>query len=178
VITVYYRHYPRRVRAPDSAAFQRRAIATHLGPTPWCYARMPRGKPYVRHDGGVLRLSVSHSADLVVVACAEQPCGIDVERQRRLPFSEDLAPFLHPEEVRHLRAHPDDLLRLFAAKECHLKLLGCGIAAPTGTVSVLARVGRPRLGVMPLDAFPGYVCYVGSAGSIADPHRDVALVAL
>lgn len=178
MITVYYQYYPTRVGAQDSSTFQRRAIATHLGSTQWSYARMPRGKPYVRYDGGSLRMSVSHSANLVVVACSEQPCGIDIERQRPLPFSEDLAPFLHPEEIRYLRHHPDDLLGLFTAKECHLKLLGCGIAAPTQTVSVLARLGRPRLGVTSLDAFAGYVCYVGSAGLIEDPHRDVHLVAL
>lgn len=178
MITVYYRYYPKRVEACESSTFQHHVIATHLGSTQWSYARMPRGKPFVRHNKKSLCLSVSHSANLVVVACSERPCGIDVERQRRLPFYEDLAPFLHPEEIRYLRQHPDEMLALFTAKECHLKLLGCGIAEDTHTVSVLARVDRPRLGVRSLDAFPGYVCYVGSAGLIADPHRDVGLVAI
>ncbi len=83
------------------------------------------GKPLL--VDGSCHFSLSHSGPWVVCATADSPVGVDVELPR---CSAAVAQrFFHPEEVA-LADDPDQLCRLWTAKEAFVKALGVGITIP------------------------------------------------
>ncbi|MFD1832879.1 4'-phosphopantetheinyl transferase family protein [Streptomyces desertarenae] len=91
----------------------------------------PSGRPVLL--GGGAHFSLSHSRDVVFVACASTPVGVDVEAA---PVPEVMArskDFFHPDESAELAALPEcrraaAFARLWARKEACLKGTGAGLA--------------------------------------------------
>jgi 4'-phosphopantetheinyl transferase len=155
----------------------------------------PHGKPVLR--GGDLEFSVSHSGDLVAVAVATAPVGVDVEQldgRPREPGGNDLAALgrtvLAEEERAALAAvDPAGQARAFLVawtrKEAVTKARGDGLRVPFGEVVVAADPAVPRLTAWPypqdprsvslldLDPAPGYVAALAVIGRChAAPARD------
>jgi len=139
----------------------------------------PHGKPAVR--GGELEFSVAHSGDLVAVAVATAPVGVDVEQLEERPRKlgggdpDALARLVLAEEERAALAsvHPAGRARAFLVawtrKEAVTKAKGDGLRVPFSEVVVATHAGQSRLVGWPypqdprsvslfdLDTEPGYV---------------------
>ena len=146
----------------------------------------PHGKPAVRL--GDLEFSVAHSGDLVAVAVATAPVGVDVEQLEGRPHElggGDPAPLarlvLAAEEQAALAALPaSDRARAFLVawtrKEAVTKAKGDGLRVRFGAVVVAADTAAPRLVAWPypedprsvslhdLDTEPGYVAALAVLG--------------
>jgi 4'-phosphopantetheinyl transferase len=146
----------------------------------------PHGKPAVR--GGDLEFSVAHSGDLVAVAVAAAPVGVDVEqlegRPRELGHGDPatLARVVFAaEEQAALAAVPASgqaraFLVAWTRKEAVTKAKGDGLRVPLGTVVVAPDAAAPRLVAWPypqdprsvslhdLDTEPGYVAALAVLG--------------
>lgn len=96
-----------------------------------------------RADGGpVPHLSISRTPDLVVVALADVPVGVDVERAGSA--DDGLAGVaLAAGEV--VAAGPDGVLRTWVRKEAVLKAAGTGLAVDPRTLTVSDATGRPHV---------------------------------
>jgi len=152
----------------------------------------PHGKPVVEGgvvEGGVVEHSVAHSGDLVTVAVARAPVGIDVEQLdgRPHPLGGDGDPealariVLSAAERAVLAAVPPAgraraFLVAWTRKEAVTKATGDGLRAAFSDVVVAADAGAPRLvswpyersvhsvSLLDLDAGPGYVAALAVIG--------------
>jgi 4'-phosphopantetheinyl transferase len=156
----------------------------------------PHGKPVIKGGGGVEH-SVAHSGDLVAVAVATAPVGVDVEqlegRARRLGGGdpEALARLVLADDERAALAavHPSGRSRAFLVawtrKEAVTKAKGDGLRVPFSGVVVTAAAAAPRLVTWPypdspesvslldLDADDGYVAALAVLGRCdAVPGRN------
>lgn len=134
-------------------------------PCPGCGG--PHGRPAV--PGVPLHFSLSHAGDAVLVAFADSPVGVDVERRPEPALASqvasELAQVLHPAERAELSALPADerpaaVARCWSRKEAYLKGVGIGL----GGNPALAYVGTgaipsapPGWTVTDVPGFPGYV---------------------
>ena len=110
----------------------------------------PHGPPRLR-DGPLF--SISHSGERVVLAVADVPVGVDVEKlDRRLDPTRLAKRMLLPEERARI-ATPDDFLRTWTRKEALVKATGEG-------VFVLPRADPPGATFAGLDVGDGYVAAV------------------
>lgn len=163
----------------------------------------PHGKPAVR-DITALEHSVAHSGDLVAVAVAGNPVGVDVEQLdgRPHPLGGDGDPealgrlVLSAAEQAALAAIPSSgraraFLAAWTRKEAVTKATGDGLRAAFSEVVVAADAGPPRLVSWPyprdprevtlldLDAAPGYVAALAVLGrcTAVTPRDGSALLA-
>ena len=144
------------------------------------------GKPVLR--GGDVEFSVSHSGDLVAVAVAAAPVGVDVEQleDRSRPLGggdpEKLARVVlaEPERAALAAVQPAARARAFLVawtrKEAVTKARGDGLRVPFREVVVTAAAAAPRLLAWPypqepsrvslldLDPEPGYVAALAVLG--------------
>jgi 4'-phosphopantetheinyl transferase len=189
-----YRREADRERFLVGCALAKTAIATYTGqrPAEVSFGRTcprcgaPHGKPSI--DGGGLEHSVAHSGDLVAVAVAGAPVGVDVEqldgrpRQPGNGDAEALARMVLADGERAVlaAADPADRARAFLVawtrKEAVTKAKGDGLRVPFGDVVVAAGTGAPRLVAWPypqapetvslfdLDAEAGYVAALAVLG--------------
>jgi 4'-phosphopantetheinyl transferase len=87
------------------------------------------GRPAVA--GHPLHFSLSHGGDLVLVAVAGTPVGVDVEAVPDEQVAVDLSTRLHPGEQREIAAAPDlrtAFARMWTRKEAYLKGIGTGLS--------------------------------------------------
>ena len=87
------------------------------------------GRPAVA--GHPLHFSLSHGGDLVLVAVAGVPVGVDVEAVPDEQVAADLSARLHPEEQREIAAAADlrtAFARMWTRKEAYLKGIGTGLS--------------------------------------------------
>src|SRR5260370_39039848 len=147
----------------------------------------PHGKPAVR--GGGPEFSVSHSGDLVAVAVATAPVGVDVEqldgRARELGGGDPvtLARMVLAEEERAALAavDPEGRARAFLVawtrKEAVTKAQGDGVRVPVGAVVVAADLAVPRVTAWPYPQDPRSVSLLcldpgpGDAAGLAGTGR-------
>lgn len=117
----------------------RRLLGAYLGtepgeitvgrePCPLCGG--PHGRPAVPGSG--LHFSLSHSGELVLLAFAATPVGIDVEGPHDLAAVQDVSTSLHPCEQAELAAlgpagRVSAFLRCWTRKEAYLKGTGEGL---------------------------------------------------
>jgi 4'-phosphopantetheinyl transferase len=143
----------------------------------------PHGKPAV---AGGPEFSVAHSGDLIAVAVARDPVGVDVEqldgRARPHGDPDGLARLVlaEPERAALAGVEPAARARAFLVawtrKEAVTKATGDGVRAPFTQVIVAATPGPPRVTSWPypqapqsvslfdLDAGPGYVAALAVLG--------------
>ena len=146
----------------------------------------PHGKPAVQHGG--LEFSVAHSGDLVAVAVATAPVGVDVEqlegRPRELGGGDPAAlarvVFAAEEQAALAAVAASGRARAFLVawtrKEAVTKAKGDGLRVPFGAVVVAPATAAPRLVAWPypqdprsvslhdLDTEPGYVAALAVLG--------------
>ena len=124
----------------------------------------PHGKPAVR--GGDLEFSVAHSGDLVAVAVATAPVGVDVEQLEERPRElgggdpDTLARLVLADEERAALAsvHPSGRAHAFLVawtrKEAVTKAKGDGLRVPFTEVVVATHAGQCPAGGVALPAGP------------------------
>lgn len=87
-----------------------------------------------------MHVSVSHTSDLAVVAVANHPVGVDIERldRERLPPAPTWMTSSEAQTIDTLAAtdHARALVRLWTAKEAASKALGLGLLAPMRAIRV------------------------------------------
>jgi len=168
-----YRRDADRERFLAGCALAKMAIADYSGQRPGDVSfdrtcrncGRPHGKPALR--GGRLELSVAHSGDLVAVAVAAAPVGVDVEQLegRTRPLGGDGDPdalarlTLADTERAALAAVPPPgraraFLVAWTRKEAVTKATGDGLRAAFRDVIVAADHGRPRLVAWPYPQTP------------------------
>jgi 4'-phosphopantetheinyl transferase len=130
------------------------------------FERDERGKPRLRAGKGI-EFNLSHSQNLLLVAVAERPVGVDVEavrpRRNLLRLAER---FLEPSEAATVSEAPEaERERLFhrawTRHEARLKCLG---AAPN-LQSAAAEVADPRPAVENVEVAPAYAAAVAVLGT-------------
>jgi 4'-phosphopantetheinyl transferase len=134
------------------------------------------GRPVVLGAGIPTFVSIAHSGRYVVVAVADRPVGVDVERLPSLPLHPRLAARLcSPTELERLEPlggadRERGILAVWARKEAYGKALGVGLDFPWR--SVTAGPAGSRLSgvagtwqVVDLDVDPGYVAAVVAEGA-------------
>jgi 4'-phosphopantetheinyl transferase len=163
----------------------------------------PHGKP--RAAGGGPQHSVTHSGDLVAVAVARAPVGVDVEQfdGRRRPVGghdpDALARLVFSGAERAVLATADpavrarDFLVAWTRKEAVTKATGDGLRVAFSTVVVAADAGPPRVvswpypqppdsvSLLDLDAGPGYVvalAVIGPCRAVRDRDGSALLAAV
>ena len=141
----------------------------------------PHGKPVI-NGGGDVEHSVAHSGDLVAVAVARAPVGVDVEQLDSRAYQlgggdpEALARLVLADAERAALAavHPSARSRAFLVawtrKEAVTKAKGDGLRVPFGSVVVAAAAGAPRLVAWPYPQAPQSV-------SLLDLDTDAGYVA-
>ena len=190
-----YRRDEDRERFLTGCALAKTALARYTGQRPadvrfdrTCgQCGKPHGKPIM--VGGAVRHSVAHSGDLVAVAVARAPVGVDVEQLdgRPHPLGGDGDPealarlVLSAAEQATLAAVPPSgraraFLVAWTRKEAVTKATGDGLRAAFSDVVVAADAGPPRLVAWPyprppqsvslldLDADTGYVAALAVIG--------------
>ena len=189
-----YRREEDRARFLAGCALAKTALARYTGlrPADVRFDRTcgqcgePHGKPLI--EGGVLEHSVAHSGDLVAVAVARTPVGVDVEQLDGRPHPlgggdpEALARLVLSTAERAALAAvpPADRARAFLVawtrKEAVTKATGDGLSAAFSDVVVAVGGGPPRLvswpyprsvhsvSLLDLDADPGYVAALAVIG--------------
>jgi 4'-phosphopantetheinyl transferase len=139
----------------------------------------PHGKPYVVEPGAAVEFSLSHAGDVVAVALAGVPVGLDVE----LPGAADpdvvAGVALAPAERSALdalaaAARADGFLHYWTAKEAVLKATGHGLAVAPAHV-VISAPGAP-LEVLDLPAALGAVRPRLWAGRLGPATACVAML--
>ncbi|MCB5165676.1 4'-phosphopantetheinyl transferase superfamily protein [Streptomyces bambusae] len=93
----------------------------------------PHGRPALDVPGTGVHFSLSHSGDLVLLALAATPVGVDVQLTGTASEADDVAGVLHPREEAELAACPRAsraaaFARAWVRKEAYLKGLGTGLA--------------------------------------------------
>lgn len=100
--------------------------------------RSASGAPVLLAPDARLHLALSGRDDLVAVALAEAPVGVDIEPVGA-PFEAPLN-VLHPDERAALAAMGadahDHFMRLWTAKEAYLKALGTGFAREPAEIAI------------------------------------------
>lgn len=168
-----YRRQEDRDRFLVGCALAKTALARYTGRRPAdvrfdraCgHCGRPHGKPVM--EGGGLEHSVAHSGDLVAVAVARRPIGVDVEQLggRGRPPGGEGGPealarhVLSPAEQAVLAAVPPsrrdrEFLVAWTRKEAVTKATGDGLRAAFGDVVVAADAGPPRVVSWPYDRDP------------------------
>ena len=102
--------------------------------------RTDKGKPFLR--GGNACLSVSHSADMIVICIADEEVGIDLQYARGINAKKIANRFFSVEENDYIRScgRPEDaFFRLWTRKEAFAKLTGEGMGQLVKPIPVLAR---------------------------------------
>lgn len=128
-------------------------------------ARTPKGKPYFP-DAPEVACSVSHTEGYWACAISDGPVGLDVEKMRPCPAEQIARRFFHPQEALFAAQSQEAFFQVWTAKESYVKLLGRGIDASFGDVSVVEQ-GRliQRLGeveFLPIALGPEYcMCLCG-----------------
>lgn len=112
-----------------------RADALPLMRQPCAGCGGPHGRPALRGSG--IHFSLSHSGDLVMMALARAPVGVDVERLAGVQAVLGAQSALHVSEVRELARLPDHarqeaFTRAWVRKEAYLKGLGTGLVRSPG----------------------------------------------
>ena len=190
-----YRRPEDRERFLTGCALAKAVLARHTGQRPadvrfdrTCgQCGEPHGKPVI--EGGGIEHSVAHSGDLVAVAVAGAPVGVDVEQLDGRPRllggdgdPEGLARLvLSAAEQAALAAVPPDgqsraFLVAWTRKEAVTKATGDGLRVAFSDVVVAADAGPPRLvswpyprsprevSLLDLDADTGYVAALAVIG--------------
>jgi 4'-phosphopantetheinyl transferase len=190
-----YRRPEDRERFLAGCALAKAAVARYTGQRPaevrfdrTCgQCGEPHGKPVI--EGSGLEHSVTHSGDLVAVAVAGAPVGVDVEQLDRgqRPLGGDGDPealarlvLSAAEQAALAGVPPADRARAFLVawtrKEAVTKATGDGLRAAFSDVVVAADAGPPRLvswpyplspqsvSLLDLDADPGYVAALAVIG--------------
>jgi 4'-phosphopantetheinyl transferase len=193
-----YRRDADRERFLTGCALAKTALARYTGQRPadvrfdrTCgRCGEPHGKPVLVGGGG--QHSVTHSGDLVAVAVARAPVGVDVEQLdgRRRPLGRDGDPdglariVLSPAERAVLAGVPQAgraraFLVAWTRKEAVTKAAGDGLGAAFSHVVVAADAGPPRLvswpyprspddvSLLDLDVADGYVAALAVIGRCA-----------
>ncbi|MBQ0826670.1 4'-phosphopantetheinyl transferase family protein [Streptomyces tagetis] len=146
-----------------------RAEALPLAREPCAGCGGPHGRPVLRTPG--VHFSLSHSGDLVLVALAPAPVGVDVEGLATSRAVLGAQSALHPaeaDELARLPAHgrPAAFTRAWVRKEAYLKGLGTGLVRDPA----LDYVGT---GPLPATPAPGW-----SVRDVLVPAGYAAAVAL
>jgi len=190
-----YRRDEDRARFLAGCALAKTALARYTGQRPadvrfdrTCgQCGEPHGKPVI--EGAGLEHSVAHSGDLIAVAVARAPVGVDVEQLdgRPHPLGGDGDPqalarlVLSAAEQAALAAVPPSgraraFLVAWTRKEAVTKATGDGLRAAFSDVVVAADAGPPRLvswpyprpprsvSLLDLDAGAGYVAALAVLG--------------
>lgn len=137
------------------------------------------GKPRAENAEG-WDFNVSHSGELVAVAVARGPVGVDIEMIRPVRQRQSIvARYFHPDEACAWRAldpglREEAFFLLWSAREAAMKCLGLGLAKGLGVTRVdpvimrnseaPAQVGEGEVGLRRIEVPPGYVGMVALAG--------------
>ena len=121
---------------------------------PYC-GSTAHGKPWLRHAGRLVPVSLSRSQGHVVTAISDRPVGVDIESVAAVDRRWDPALVLADGEVAH---SADERALLWVYKEALLKARGTGLTVSMTSVAIAGA------DVQRIDTPPGLVGAVAFAG--------------
>ncbi len=155
-----------RVRAAWTT--QRRILAQYLkcAPRDVPLERDPSGRPFLRMGAPILRHSMAHSEDWMMLAVSRSvPVGVDLERiDPSIDADRIAARFFPVDEAAELSSLPKSqraaaFFRAWTEKEAYLKGTGGGVPSRLRSVHIRAQEGGRAIGdwsLHPVDAPPGH----------------------
>ncbi len=137
-----YRFEHDRLRQLAARLFLRDILSECLGhpPADIRFGVGEHGKPFV--EGRPLEFNLSHSGEVIAIAVAPDPVGIDVEPwDRKVAGSEIAGRWFDPDEQAWIESHDstrrqEAFFRLWTIKEAAIKADGRGMAIPLSRVNV------------------------------------------
>ncbi|SDI88389.1 4'-phosphopantetheinyl transferase [Frankineae bacterium MT45] len=160
----------------------RLVLSTYLGTAPerlvFARDKCPgcggaHGRPILADAPGAPQFSLTHSGDAVLVAVADEPVGVDVERARPGRDRSGVISRLHPMEREMLRIDPteEQFLDCWTRKEAFLKATGIGMAGGlashyTGMAGAPEEALPPGWSFVHVEVPQGYWGSAAVAGSV------------
>lgn len=135
------------------------------------------GKPFLR-DNKKINFSISHSKEMVLVAFAQYPIGIDIEYKGQHPdenLINDL--FFTSCEISYLKSlskkyRKDMFYKMWTLKEAYVKTIGLGMSAKPNKINVMQknilRYNRNKYKVKSLNLLPTYSCSISYDVRLSD----------
>ena len=168
-----------RARASVGRAGLRLILGRRLGrdPAKLCFEQPAGHRPVLKGEPHAPSFSVTHSGELVLIAVADVPVGVDAECWRKSDWSDLAERFFHESETRWINGCPPEsqderFFRLWTMKEAYLKGLGVGLGRALDSFSVPCLGGivddpdvTERWHVAPLDIWPGYSAALAVRGN-------------
>lgn len=144
--------YPGRARDfALSRLLLRKELAARLQQTGSAirFRRAESGRLLPAEDCG-WHFSLSHAPGLIAVIVADAPCGVDIERRRKVPALRIAGRYFAPAEAEWLETLDEanrlpNFFRLWTLKEAAVKALGTGLADNMARLSFSLTEARPRL---------------------------------
>jgi phosphopantetheinyl transferase len=136
----------RRSRALGQVAV-RDCLAPILGVTRVDFGHYPNGAPHISGDGQEIRLSLSHTRNMVAVLLADDPdtlIGIDIAHNRGKNFADLMERVLTKKECDWLQQDAD-FYHLWTLKEAALKAWGVGMRLAPWEVEILLEENPLRI---------------------------------
>jgi len=155
-------------RTPQEIVIRMRCV--HCG-------SITHGKPYAIYPGGRLSLSISHSANRVLVAGTIGPdVGVDIEQVDERSYNEQAHEAIEsPLERRCSTRGAAAFIRLWTHKEAVLKCMGDGLMVSPKSFGINFSCNPPRvlgwtgrgtpIGLATLDVGHGYIAAAALAGT-------------
>lgn len=122
------------------------------------------GRPFLKSPTNKVDFNLSHSGGMALIGiCREGRIGVDIERwERGEEIAEMQEMFCSDGEMRR-EPGPEELIRIWCAKEACLKAKGTGLDETLRTLTVRAEMGHWRI------HFPGGLEATGYCAAVALP---------
>lgn len=122
------------------------------------------GRPFLKGHEGALDFNLSHAEGMALIGiCEEGRVGVDIERRARGREIAGIRGMFCSEEEMKREMTPEELIRIWCAKEAYLKAQGTGLDESLRTLTIGGEIEGWRI------YFPGGLEAAGYCAAVALP---------